>query len=198
MGAGGVRRALVVALRGPARGLRRPGPRSPVAPRDDRGRRRLAGRAGPGPRVRGRGGAGLPQGSGLVGAPEALRQARLRCASRAARRALRTGRSGGTREDAAARDGGAAHGPVRRRAGAHPRAEAPAPAVAGRGRQPARAADGGMGSRPVGGRARDRASGRGRRIDPGAARAGSGSSPRASSPATPRPRRGWRRCASSA
>ena len=32
----------------------------------------------------------------------------------------------------------------------------------------------------------------------GAARAGSGSSPRASSPAIPRPRRGWRRCASSA
>ena len=110
--------------------------------------------------------AGLPQGSGLVEAPEALRQARLRCASRAARRALRAGRSGGAREDAAIGDGGAAHGPGRRRAGAHPGSEAPSPAVAGRDGHPARAAVGALERPRLGGRARDRAPGRRRRIDP--------------------------------
>ena len=166
MGAGGVRRPLVLALRGPARGLRRPGPRPPVPPRADRGPHPLEGRAGPGPRLRRRRIAGLPQGNGLVGAPEALREARLRCASRAARRALRAGRSGGAREDAAIGDGGAAHGPGRRRAGTDPRAEASSPAVAGRDGHPARAALGALEGPRLGGRVRDRASGRGRRIDP--------------------------------
>ena len=100
-----------------------------------------------------------------MGAPEVLRQARLRRPPRPARRAVRAGRSGRPGQDAATRDGRAAHGAGRGTAGARAGAEVAGRAVAGRARHAARPASGGLGRAAVGGRARRRTSRRRPRVD---------------------------------
>ena len=97
LGSGGVRRPLVVALRGPACGLCGPGPRPPVPSQVCRRRGRLA--RGAGGCIAGHRGARLPAGGRPLAAPEALRQARLRRPPRTPWRALRARRRGRSRKD---------------------------------------------------------------------------------------------------
>ena len=107
---------------------------------------------GPGHRV-----PGLPQGGRALGAPEALRQARLRRPPGPTGRALRPGGPGRAGQDHPARHGRPAHGPGRRSAGPDPRPKAADLAVAGGVAHPAGYAVCGLGRAGLGGRERHRA-----------------------------------------